>query len=220
MITELGKGQKTAATRAKLLRKWRGTLLLRQVGMALGRMSFEAAVRAWLAEQENSIQGGAPMDLGKGIKSLLLPPAATGNFWLAPFRPRTYALTGDLPPNTVLIPVDLNDLRVEIVPRGDNLVAELNQVARTRAGSSIEVLATLVIDLSVAREAILHVQGVSQSFTEIGDSAFARIERARAALVSRSRAMAATVHFTDGSGTLYRLAANPAGPTPLRVQKA
>ena len=220
IVTELGKGQKTASTRAKILRKWRSTLLLRQVGVALGRMSFEAAVRAWLAEQENSIQGGAPMDLGKGIKSLLLPPAVAGNFWIAPFRPRTYALTGVLPTNTVLIPIDLNDLRVDVVPRGDNLVAELVQAARGRYQALPEVLASLVIDLSVARESILHVQGISQSFTEIGDSAFARIERARAALASRARAISATVHFTGSSGALYRLTINPAGPTPLRVQKA
>lgn len=217
IVAELARGQKTAQTRAKLLRKWRSTLLLRQVGLALGTVSFAPALRAWLAEQANAINGGAPMELGMGVRALLLPPANTGQFWLAPFRPRAYAMTTDLPPNTVLVPIQSNDLRVEISPRGDTLVAEL--VRMTKANKPPDILALLIIDLSIAREAILHVDGRLQSFTEIGNSAFARIERARAALVSRARTKETTAHFTDNTGTLYRVSPNPAGATPLRVQK-
>jgi hypothetical protein len=214
---EESQGKREPSTRAKLLRKWRAALLLRQVGLALGHLAFGQALLSWLAEQENSIRSAAPLQVGKGIQNLLLRVPAGGEFMLAPFRPRTNALE-DLPQNTFLVPVSANDLRVEIVARGDILTAEV-QMIRPKEKRAVEVLASIVIDLAIAREAILHSTEGASSFTEIPDSAFARIERARASLIGRERMGAATVYFTSEAGVLYRIVANPVGPAPLRVLK-
>jgi hypothetical protein len=216
IIGELTGSNREATRRANLLRKWRCTLLLRQVGLALGHVAFAPALNAWLAEQENALQGRPSLQLGHGIQALILPPSA-GPFLLAPFRPRTFSLTEHRPASSLLVPVSLNDLRVEIVPRGDTLVAEVRVLG---AKGVAEVIASLVIDLAVAREAILHTTGDTTAFTEIGESAFARIERARASLIGRTRMKNTTVYFTSASGELYRITTNPAGPAPLRVQKA
>jgi hypothetical protein len=82
------------------------------------------------------------------------------------------------------------------------------------------MLAALVVDLAVAREAMLHANGDSGSFTEIGYTAFARIERARASLISRARIKNMPVHFTDDVEQLFKLSSNPVGNVPLRVQRA
>ena len=216
VITELGSGSihgdsSAPLTRTRFLRKWRSTLILRQVGLALGHVAFETVLIAWLAEQNNALRGGStPLDLGQGIQALILPPAS--KFLLAPLRPRTYSMAGKLPKNTLLVEIPLADLRVEIISHGDTLLAE---VIRTRR--PLDTVTTLVVDLAVAREALLHAGGNTYSFTEIGNSAFARIERARASLVSRRRMRNATVYFTDEVGNRYRVATNPAGSAPLRV---
>jgi hypothetical protein len=210
-------GKRDPALRAKLLRRWRATMLLRQVGLALGHLGFGSALVSLLAEQENAIRNAAPLEVGKGIQNLILRMPAGGEFLLAPFRPRTNALE-DLPESTVLVPVSSNDLRVEIVARGDILTAEV-QLIRPKEKQTVETLASIVIDLAIAREAVLHAAGDASSFTEIPDSAFARIERARASLLGRDRMRTATVYFTSETGDRFRIAPNPVGPAPLRVLK-
>lgn len=214
--TRAGKVSQEASRRVLLLRKWRSIQLLRQVGLALGQIAFRPALVAWLAEQESALRESDPLELGKGIRTLLLPPQSMGQYLLAPFRPRTYNLNDDLPANTILVSVPVNDLRVEIVTRGDILVAEV-QLTRAKEKKLPETVASLVVDLAIAREALLHADGSMASFTEIGASAFTRIERARASLIGRSRVKGATVYFTDSVGKLYRVTANPAGPAVLRV---
>jgi len=206
-------GPRAALTRSRFLRKWSSTLLLRQVGLALGHVSFKPAFRAWLAEQENALKGEAPLELGQGVQALILPSAHANKFVLAPLRPRTYSLTGELPANTLLVEVPLSDLRVNIVSRGDVLLAEVQVIS---ARKPPETIASLVIDLAVAREALLHTSGTTTSFTEIGNSAFARIERARASLIGSDRMKHATVYFTDEVGKRYRISSAP-GPGQLRV---
>jgi hypothetical protein len=204
------------ARRAALLRKWRNTMLLRQVGLAIGQVAFKEALAAWLAEQYSALRNDVPQELGKGIEALLLPQANAGQFLLAPFRPRTYGLQeDDLPPSTMLVAVAPGNLRIEIVPRGDTLVAEVLQ--SSRGAREPKVIASLVVDLSIAREAVLHASEGKGSFTEIGASAFARIERARASLVGRDRLRQASVYFTDGLGNCCQVVDNPAGPAPLRI---
>jgi hypothetical protein len=222
---ELGSREGAAATRAsvmrtQLLRKWRSMLLLRQVGLALGWIASRAAVEAWLAEQANALLGGAsrsPLALGDGVRALILPQMNSTEYWLAPLRPRIYNLTGDPPANTVLVSLPIRSLYVEIVARGDNLMAEVLAYSSPRRPP--ETVATLVIDLPIAREAILHAGGDLPSFTEIGESAFARIERARASLVGRVRMKEAAVYFTDDLKRRYRIIPNPASlAQPLRVE--
>lgn len=106
----------------------------------------------------------------------------------------------------------------EIVARGDILTADV-QLIRPKERRAVEVLASIVIDLAIAREALMHSTEETSSFTEIPDSAFARIERARASLIGRERMRSATVYFTSEAGDLYRIVANPVGPAPLRVLK-
>ena len=71
----------------------------------------------------------------------------------------------------------------------------------TAQGEAPETIARLPIDLRVAREALLNVDGPSGSFTEIGEAAFARIERARAALVSKRYLNSARVLLSSTAGT-------------------
>jgi hypothetical protein len=216
--SRLERSSRASDNRVRILRRWRSTLLLRQVGLALGHLGFGSAIQAWLAEQENALRQGSRLTLGDGIYNLIIPSGGGGRVFLAPLRPRTHCLSGDLPADTLLISVTTTDLIVVIVPQGDTLVAEvqINQ-ARERLGPL--VLATLVIDLPVAREAILHADGDTRSFTEIGYTAFARIERARASLISRERMKYTPIYFTDETERIYKLSGNPSGPVPLKVQR-
>jgi hypothetical protein len=218
LATEHESGSRAAANRARFLRRWRSTELLRQVGLAFGHLTNGHAIQAWLAEHENALRDGNRMSLGDGIYNLVLPHGSRGQAFLAPLRPRTYSITSDLPPSTLLVPLGLSDLSLVIIPEGDTMLAEV-QASRNRERLRPKVLARLVIDLAVAREAILHADGNMRPFTEIGYTAFARIERARASLVSRERSRTIPVHFTDENGNLFNLTSNPAGPAPLRVQR-
>lgn len=212
-------GSRDATSRARFLRRWRATQLLRQVGLALGHLTNGHAIQAWLAEHENALRSGNRMSLGDGIYNLVLPRGPTGQAFLAPLRPRTRSITSELPANTLLVPLGLSDLSLSIVAEGDSMLAEV-QASRNRERLPPTTLARLVVDLAVAREAVLHADGNTKSFTEIGYTAFSRIERARASLVSRERSRNVPVHFTDSNEQLFRLVSNPAGPAPLRVQKA
>lgn len=206
-----------ASTRVQFLRKWRSTLLLRQVGLATGQLAFRPAIVAWLAQQETALRTRELLDLGQGIRCLVLPQLSSNQFWIAPLRPRTYNLNDNLPANTVMVAVSLADIWVEVVPHGDMLLADV-QLLRIRDRKPPETVASLVIDLAIAREALLHVNGDTTSFTEIGSSAFARIERVRASLVGRERMKAVSAHFTDDAGRKYRISTNPSGRSPLRIQ--
>jgi hypothetical protein len=218
IATELQKSSKAASNRVRFLRNWRGTLLLRQVGLALGKLTHAEAIQAWLAEQENALRGGSRLRLGDGIHNLIVPRKESNRIFLAPLRPRTYCLVTDLPPSTLLFPITINDLDVVIIPQGDTIVAEVQ--GRTHQRHTQQTLASLVVDLAVAREAILHADDDARSFTEIGYTAFARIERARASLISRERLKTGGVYFTNEKKDIYRVVVNPSGSIPLRIEKS
>ena len=215
IASELPAGTRASIARVRLLRRWRASMLLRQVGLAKGQVRFAPALQAWLAEQENALNSGQRLALGDGINNLILPSGGSGKVYLAPYRPRTYCISDVIPTNTLLVSVNVNELDVIIVPHGDMLVAEV-QVRRRQEAP--QTLAVLKIDLAVAREALLHTDQKSDSFTEIGDTAFARIERARASLISRERLLVLPAAYTDDRGTVNQLSANPTGQPPLRVQ--
>lgn len=205
-----------ASRRAVLLRKWRNTLLLRQAGLALGQFYFRDVIALWLSEQYNALLEDAEREIGKGVKSLLLQERShSDTLFFAPLRPRTYNLDREnLPKNTMLVAVDTGNFKIDIIPRGDVLVAE---VLQSRRGAPDRVIASVVVDLPIAREAILRAQGETGSFTEIGSSAFARIERVRASLVGRDSLQQGSMFYTDEVGNLNRIVVNPAGPAPLMV---
>lgn len=217
IATELHLGSKASANRVRVLRRWRSLALLRQFGLAQGRLAFGEAIQAWLVEQELALREAPRSGLGDGIYRLIMPSAQNDKIFLAPLRPRTYCLVGTPPKDTILTPVSANDLQVVIIPYGDALLAEV-QVNRIRERLNPLPLATLVVDLSIAREALLHAQQLSRSFTEIGHTAFARIERARASLVSRTRSSKSAVYFTDDLEHLFMLTPSPTGSAPIRVQ--
>lgn len=216
IASELPRGSRPAVARVRTLRRWRSAMLLRQVGLALGHIRFSSAVEAWLAEQENALNEGQRLRLGDGINNLILPSGGSGKVYLAPFRPRTYCLSTTLPKNTFLVSVNVNELDVLIVPHGDTLAAEV-QVRRRQEAP--QTLATLTIDLAVAREALLHAEHKSDSFTEIGDTAFARIERARASLIARDRLLHLPPCYVDEEEVLFQLSPNPTAQAQLRVQQ-
>jgi hypothetical protein len=217
IATELHLGSKASANRVRALRRWRSLSLLLQFGLAQGQLAFGDAIQAWLAEQELALREAPRSGLGDGIYRLIMPSAQNDKLFLAPLRPRTYCLVGTPPKETILTPVSANDLQVVIIPYGDSLLAEV-QVNRIRERLNPLPLATLVVDLSIAREALLHAQQLSRSFTEIGHTAFARIERARASLVSRTRSSKSAVYFTDDLERLFMLTPSPAGVASVRVQ--
>ena len=80
-------------------------------------------------------------------------------------------------------------------------------------------MATLVIDLAVAREAILH-QTVTAIFHRDWIHGL-RADRAAAGIPYQPRQNASLlpIHFTDRTEQLYKVSPNPGGPVPLRVQK-
>jgi hypothetical protein len=190
-------------------------MLLRHVGTSLGYLRYAQAIGAWLAEQDSALQGSQRLRLGDGVNNLIIPAGISGKVFMAPLRPRTYCLTGELDPNTLLVTVQTNELDVSIVAQGDALVAEVRMRQR---GNTTAALATLAIDLAVAREALLYADGKTDAFTEIGDTAFARIERARASLISRERLQKINAWFTDAQGTPFQLVPTPTGTAVLRVQ--
>lgn len=216
ITTELKRNARVSVNRVRFLRRWRSMMLLRQIGLAMGRLTHGNAIESWLAEQENALRGGTRLSLGDGIHNLIVPTRETHRIYLAPLRPRTYCLVEDLPANTLLFPITVNDLDVLIVPQGDTLIAEV--LGKSRRGA--KVLASLVVDLAVAREAVLHTDGDERSFTEIGYTAFARIERARASLITRERLKTGGIYFTSENRVIHRIVANPSGSIALRVEKS
>jgi len=215
---ELSQGSGAAVARVRALRRWRAAMLLRHVGTAHGFVRYADAIEGWLAEQESALRLPVlPQHLSRGISNLILPLPTRGpvRVFMAPLRPRTYCLSDDLPKETVLVAVPVNEIFVSIAAHGDALTAEL----WLRQGvNRPEKLASLAIDLSVARESLLHAMGRTSSFTEIGDTAFARIERARASLISRDRLRSLNAWFTNEHGEPFELRSSTASAA-LRVQR-
>lgn len=212
VVAELGKGRQ-ARGRAQLLRKWRAVLLLRQAGLALGWFPHKVVVQAWLREHQAALASRPPGALRVGLNSLVLPGRTELN--LAPFRPRTMELGSTLPAGCVVVSFLERDVRLELVADGDTLSAELRLAPRQ--GGAAELVASLPIDLRVAREALLNVERLSGSFTEIGEAAFARIERARAALVSERYLSGARVLLSGPPGQAWEVVAQATG-APFRLQ--
>jgi hypothetical protein len=213
VIAELGRGRE-ASGRAQLLRKWRAVLLLRQAGLALGWLPYKAVIQSWLNEHQAALGNRPSGALRIGLNNLVLPSHAEFN--LAPFRPRTMELGSSLPANCVAVSLLERNLRLELVADGDTLSAELRLAAVQ--GGSAETVAKLPIDLRIAREALLNVDGSSGSFTEIGEAAFARIERARAALVSGRYIASARLLFSDAAGQAWEIVPQASGASPFRLQ--
>ena len=213
IISELGRGRE-ALERAHLLRKWRAVLLLRQAGLALGWLPFKGVMQSWLNEHQAALGGRPSGALRSGLDNLVFPGQAELN--LAPFRPRTMDLGSTLPSSCVVASLLERDIRLELVADGDTLSAELRLT--TAQGGAAETIAVLPIDLRVAREALLNVDGPSGSFTEIGEAAFARIERARAALVSKRYLARARVLLSGTEGRAWEIVPQTTGPAGFRMQ--
>jgi len=210
---EIPRGDRTSIRRIRVLRRWRAVALLRQTGTAFGFFRHGQAVGAWLAEQASALADEPRQRLGDGLNRLIVPSGGNQNVFFAPLRPRTYCLTGKLPSHTLLVNVPANEIDVIISARGDTLAA----VVQLRRRDPIN-LATLSVDLAVTREALLNAGDAVGSFSEIGDTAFARIERARASLVSRARMLKMHAWFTSEHGRAHQLAPTPAGAAFLRVE--
>ena len=210
---ELPRGQE-ALGRAQLLRKWRAVLLLRQAGLALGWMPFKDVIHSWLNEHQAALGSRPSGALRIGLNCLVLPGRTELN--LAPFRPRTMELGSTLPASSMVVSLLERDIRLELVADGDTLSADLR--LSTAQGDAATTIARLPIDLRVAREALLNVNGPSESFTEIGEAAFARIERARAALVSKRHLARARVLFSDAAGRAWEIVPQTTTPSVVRIQ--
>lgn len=200
--------------RERALRRWRSVLLVRQVGFALGHVAVEEAIHAWVAEHRNALVGNTVSQrLQLGLHNLVFPRNGRQTVYLAPFRPRTGSLPPELPPNTFLVGFADGWLRLALHAHGDALLAEVQFVERTVTRS----LATFPVDLAIAREALLNVDRETASFTEIGPSAFARVERARAALLGRFALQTVPPLFTDAAGQVYMVSPGDQEEIPLRI---
>jgi hypothetical protein len=215
VTAELGRGTREATGRAHLLRKWRAVLLLRQAGLALGWIPHKRVIENWLSEHQAALGNRPSGALRVGLNNLVLPGRAELN--LAPFRPRTMELGSALPASSVIVSLLERDIRLELIADGDTLSAELRLT--TQQGRAPETVARLPIDLRVAREALLNVDGPSGSFTEIGEAAFARIERARASLISERYLTNARLLFADAAGRAWEIVPSTTGASSFRVQQ-
>ena len=215
IVTELGRSREALA-RARLLRKWRAVLLLRQSGLAFGWLPHRGVIQRWLDEHQAALGSRASGDLRRGLNRLVFPGGDELN--LAPFRPRTMELGDVLPSNCVVVSLLERDIRLELVADGDTLSAELRLT--TAYGGEAEVVTRLPIDLRVAREALLNVDGPSGSFTEIGEAAFGRIERARAALVSDRYLASARLLLSGTAGQAWEIVPQTMGPCVFQVRQA
>jgi hypothetical protein len=213
VVAGLGRSRE-ALGRAQLLRKWRAVLLLRQVGLALGWLPHKSVMQSWLSEHQAALGNRPSGVLRLGLNNLVLPGRVELN--LAPFRPRTMELGSKLPASCVVVTLLERDLRLELVADGDTLSAELRLA--TPQGGAMDTVARLPIDLRVAREALLNIEGLMGSFTEIGEAAFARIERARAALVSERYLASARVLLSDAAGQPWEIIPQTTGSSAFRVQ--
>ena len=190
-------------------------LLLRQAGLALGWLPYKGVIQSWLAEHQAALGKRAPGALRRGLNFLVFPGEDELN--LAPFRPRTMELGSVLPSSCVVVSLLERDIRLEIVADGDTLSAELRLT--TAQGGAAEMVTRLPIDLRVAREALLNVDGPSGSFTEIGEAAFARIERARAVLVSERYLASARLLFSGTAGQAWEITPQTMGSSDFRIRR-
>jgi hypothetical protein len=199
--------------RQRVLRQWRSGMLLRQVGLGLARVALEEAIRGWLDEHKAALQNtSAPGKLQEGLRNLVFATGSERVMYLAPFRPRTERLGQELPANVFLAGLNSARLTLSLEAHGDALLARLHLQQR----ADQRLLAKFPVDLAIAREALLHAEG-SGSFTEIGPSAFARIERSRAALLGRGTLRDVEPSFTDSAGTVFSLVPGDGGELPLRA---
>jgi hypothetical protein len=214
---ELANGSREATARVRLLRKWRGLLLLRQAGLASANVAFRNTIEAWLKEHSNALNQLPGSQLKAGLTNLILPPVPLSggqqHILVLPFRPRTYALRGLPPPGSAFVAIPHSDLRVSMVADGDKLIAQVAMVGATE----VKKIAEVVVDFAIAREGLIQASGDFKGFTEIGYGAFARIERARAALVGRKRAETLLLHVVGAKGEHLRIEPSATGTPPLRA---
>lgn len=208
-----------AKSRARLLRLHRSVLLQRQVGLVSGEMTHRRAVESWLEEQSAALEGSTwgSRDLQRGLKQLVFPTASDGDkVVMAPNRPRTEALRS-IPSATVLVAVTDHHFAVRVRARGDSLLGEV--ATRGPGNGSDNVIATLFIDLAIAREALLQRESGQGSFTEISSEKFARIERARSALASRLVQQDRGMLYSDEAGEVYAVQESAGSGGKYRIQR-
>ena len=204
---ELAAANEASNSRARNIRKWRMILLLRQVGLATGRFAFREAVNAYLVEHLAAVSKRSYANVGKGLLSLVRPTLEHVMF-IAPLEPRAQARDRPDQNGHVYVELSADKLNLDLEPIGDLLVANIRYDEVT--------VASLVVDLALTREALLHVDRADHGFTEIDTTVFARIERARAALIGREKAKHLDVYFVDKGGKTFRVERNPPGsPSPL-----
>jgi hypothetical protein len=197
-LSEPTKARAGIRQRDQQVRRWRATLLLRQVGLAVGGLADAEVVEAWLASQQGTLAGEDSGDLYAGLRALLVP--GNGALRLAPFRPRTRAFTGTPPHSTLLMVRQGNELSVDLRAAKDGLTA----VLRIVADGSADAL-PVPVDLDLAREALKLAQSGASGFTDLPDQAMARVERVQASLLSRGHSARgkAGLHVTDADGKVF-----------------
>jgi hypothetical protein len=176
----------------RLLLKVRLHLLLNQIGLATGQIHKRDEVSLFLSAQRALLNKERPPEkFADGLKNLIL-----GSGEVNLFSPR--ASTNEAPPGSSRVSVELaTNIATNITIEGDQLVLKIDDAA----GGGIP------ISFDLLREALVAAEPGS-GFTDIPEIQLARIERARARLVSRDAARQLPLKVALADGRKFKVRAD------------
>ncbi len=185
---------------ATALLKLRLHLLLSQLGLALGRMNLRAEVVEYLRTQKALLDNHKPSArVRMGLQNLLV---GTGRVSLLSSRASTSAPAA----GASHVAVEISGVDPTLWSDGDQLMVQLYP-----GDPGMPVSFELLREMLVA-------PNPDAGFTDIADIQLARVERARAKLVSRQQSRNLTLEVTLEGGRRFRL--NPAADQQkLRLQE-
>lgn len=177
------------AQEARVLMKLRLHLLLSQVGLAAGRLHKQDEILAYLGTQRLLLDGEeAPDRVVSGLANLII-----GSGHVNLFSPRASTIPAQ--PGATQVSVQLAaTVRPQLKAEGDQLVMKVMGAAG----------AWMPVSFDLFREALVAAEPKA-GFTDIPDIQLARIERARASLVSRKATKTLNLVVTLKDGRKFRI---------------
>lgn len=179
--------------RSSALLQWRYITLARHVGLANCNIRFKQPVMDWLDTQRRALvdeNGTLNGPINLGLKRLIGVASLDDNgepaLLLDPLRPRTIPIVKD-GGHTFMVRIVGTVFNVTCQAEGEQLFAK---VIFAHPDQNFDV-PSFPINLDIAREAT-NRSGQQDGFTEIKLSSFARIERARAKMLLRSKNVGST----------------------------
>ena len=193
-------------------------------------MCFKDPINQWLASLRYALRDGSDTtsDLGRGLKRLVGIRNLSDQglidrpgLVLDPTRPRSLPASITSSGLSVFIPDDSFDIYP--YAEGEQLFARIH--FRGHDEEPDEEKPSFPIDLNIARESAnclknTNNQSLGEGFTEISPSNFARIERARAQLLVKSRQVnQAIALIKNESGSIFSIGSKGANSeTPYEIK--